>query len=147
MTSLYITSVFVVLVLVSYNVQELKAQLQVGYYGASCGMAEYIVKDEVRNTFYRDPGLAAGLVRLHFHDCFVRVSFPNLFSNVSLNHIQGHNPRFSKKKIQGHKVLLVFQFICTLSPHSHEHSCYTSGFQVLKMCVGYMYSRAVMDQC
>lgn len=97
MTSLYITSVFVVLVLVSYNVQELKAQLQVGYYGASCGMAEYIVKDEVRNAFYRDPGLAAGLVRLHFHDCFVRVSFPNLFSNVSLNHIQGHNPRFSKK--------------------------------------------------
>uniref|UniRef100_A0A7N2MGC4 peroxidase n=1 Tax=Quercus lobata TaxID=97700 RepID=A0A7N2MGC4_QUELO len=38
----------------------------------TCSLAEFIVKDEVRNSFFRDQGVAAGLVRLHFHDCFVR---------------------------------------------------------------------------
>lgn len=54
--------------------QSVHSQLQVGFYGNACGSAETIVKDEVRKGFYRDQGVAAGLVRLHFHDCFVKVS-------------------------------------------------------------------------
>ena len=53
---------------------ESEAQLQMGFYRTSCGMAEFIVKDEVRKGFIRDKGVAPGLVRLHFHDCFVRVT-------------------------------------------------------------------------
>lgn len=54
---------------------ELEAQLQVGFYRTSCGLAEFIVKDEVRKGFIRDSGVAPGLVRMHFHDCFVRVRY------------------------------------------------------------------------
>ncbi|XP_051138487.1 peroxidase 5-like [Andrographis paniculata] len=48
------------------------AQLQVGFYQSSCSIAEFVVKQQVQNAFFRDRGVAAGLVRMHFHDCFVR---------------------------------------------------------------------------
>ncbi|KAK3042830.1 hypothetical protein RJ639_001103 [Escallonia herrerae] len=76
MSSKKLTRVSIILVLVMVLVLcycvELEAQLQVGFYSSSCRIAEFIVKDEVRKGFFSDRGVAAGLVRLHFHDCFVR---------------------------------------------------------------------------
>lgn len=52
--------------------QQLK--LKVGYYNAKkCGGVEPIVRDEVYKTLNADRSKGAALVRLFFHDCWVKV--------------------------------------------------------------------------
>lgn len=48
-------------------------ELQVGFYDESCPLAETIVRAAVEQGVQQDRGNAPGLIRLHFHDCFVQV--------------------------------------------------------------------------
>ncbi|XP_052180994.1 peroxidase 25 isoform X2 [Diospyros lotus] len=44
--------------------------LETRFYSSSCPKAEAIVRSTVEAHFNKDPTIAAGLLRLHFHDCF-----------------------------------------------------------------------------
>ncbi|KAI5661413.1 hypothetical protein M9H77_20736 [Catharanthus roseus] len=44
---------------------------RVGFYSTSCPNAESIVESAVRASFQSDRTIAPGIVRMHFHDCFV----------------------------------------------------------------------------
>ncbi|WVZ81361.1 hypothetical protein U9M48_028747 [Paspalum notatum var. saurae] len=48
------------------------AQLEVGYYSKTCPNVEVIVREEIEKIMSVAPSLAGPLLRLHFHDCFVR---------------------------------------------------------------------------
>ncbi|KAI4301009.1 hypothetical protein L6164_034327 [Bauhinia variegata] len=48
------------------------AQLRVGFYTPSCPNAENIIRRIVERRFIRDRSITGALLRMHFHDCFVR---------------------------------------------------------------------------
>ncbi|KAL6650206.1 hypothetical protein ACP70R_009131 [Stipagrostis hirtigluma subsp. patula] len=46
--------------------------LELNYYASTCPDAEAIVRDAMERQHYRDPTLAPAIIRMLFHDCFVR---------------------------------------------------------------------------
>ena len=72
MANLFTYSVFFFAILL--NSPALSVPLKLDFYQKSCPLAEAIVKSTVTKAFVNDSGItAAFLIRLHFHDCFVRV--------------------------------------------------------------------------
>lgn len=45
---------------------------RVGFYARTCPRAEFIVRSTVQSHFRSNPAIAPGLLRMHFHDCFVQ---------------------------------------------------------------------------
>ncbi len=51
-----------------------RSQLTTDFYNTTCPTLLTIVRKEVQNAIKTEMRMAASLIRLHFHDCFVNVS-------------------------------------------------------------------------
>ncbi|TVU40205.1 hypothetical protein EJB05_13656, partial [Eragrostis curvula] len=65
-------SSLLVVLLVASAASLAQAQLQYDFYNATCPGVEALVRAELNASFTADVTLPAALLRLHFHDCFVR---------------------------------------------------------------------------
>jgi peroxidase len=50
-----------------------QAKLSSAFYHKSCPKAESAIRTAIRTAIARERRMAASLIRLHFHDCFVQV--------------------------------------------------------------------------
>jgi peroxidase len=77
-TTRIITSFLVILVLLGTICD---AQLSSTFYDSTCPNALSTIRNSIRTAISKERRMAASLIRLHFHDCFVQVitSFILLF--------------------------------------------------------------------
>lgn len=67
------TSIQCFVLCVALSLFRASADLKLRFYDESCPKAEKIIFDYVKEHIHHAPSLAAPLLRMHFHDCFVRV--------------------------------------------------------------------------
>ncbi|KAF5726289.1 peroxidase 18-like [Tripterygium wilfordii] len=67
---------FFFLVFFSLSASFSSASLSFNFYGISCPSAEFMVRNTVRSAASNDPTIPGKLLRLVFHDCFVKAGGP-----------------------------------------------------------------------
>ena len=64
--------------------------LSLNYYDKTCPHLESAVTDAVKNGIVNDKTVPAALLRMHFHDCFIRVIILYIYSPNPHTHTHPH---------------------------------------------------------
>ncbi|TYK07091.1 peroxidase 27-like [Cucumis melo var. makuwa] len=79
-------------------------ELAVGFYQDCCPGVEYIVAKTVAQYVKKQPSIAASLLRMHFHDCFVRGCDGSVLLN-SLPNNPAEKDAFPNLSLKGYNVV------------------------------------------
>ncbi|XP_010322270.1 peroxidase 24 [Solanum lycopersicum] len=79
-------------------------KLKMNYYHKSCPSVEKIVKEITWSKVAADPTLAAKLLRLHYHDCFVRGCDASILLDSTPNN-SGEKTALPNRSVGGYEVI------------------------------------------
>ncbi|CAM6042021.1 unnamed protein product [Sphagnum compactum] len=76
-----------------------------GFYDESCPDAEKIVTSVVQAQFKSNPGIAPGLLRMHFHDCFVEGCDASVLLDPTTSNPNPEKTSFPDLTLRGYEVI------------------------------------------
>ncbi|KAB8098231.1 hypothetical protein EE612_027293 [Oryza sativa] len=97
----------VVAALISAAAVGARACLDVGFYDTTCPTAETLIQQVVAAAFRNDSGVAPAMIRMHFHDCFVR----GCDGSVLIDTVPGSTTRAEKDAAPNNPSLRFFDVI------------------------------------
>ncbi|XP_010240936.1 PREDICTED: peroxidase 27-like [Nelumbo nucifera] len=104
--SLFSVVVFLHLTVVLFVSEPTNAQgLKVGFYKNACPSVEAIVEQTTAHFLSRAPSLAAPLLRMHFHDCFVRGCDGSVLLNATAANKQTEKTAVPNQSLRGFQVI------------------------------------------
>ncbi|KAL0910601.1 hypothetical protein M5K25_021600 [Dendrobium thyrsiflorum] len=98
-------AVMVLLIMAYCNMKYCEAQLSPDFYSNSCPKALSTIKNSVSKAIAKERRMAASLIRLHFHDCFVQGCDGSILLEDSATIISEQNALQNFKSVRGFNVV------------------------------------------